>query len=95
MPSPFEAITHGRMVISLEKNILCINGFGKVWIDLGVDNQRQILKAFEKRCQDIYSQQCLSEICDSSRCRMYKGNKLSFSASCYVKFEIHKNYEHI
>ena len=39
--------------LSHVKNILCINGFGKVWIDQGVDNQRQFLNAFEKRCQDI------------------------------------------
>ena len=57
--------------LSHVKNIVCINSFGKVKIDQRVDNQRQFLKAFEKRYQDIYSQQCLSEICDSSRCRIY------------------------
>ena len=68
--------------ISHVKNILYINGFVKVGIDQGVDNQKQFLKAFEKRCQDIYSQPCLSEIYDSSRCRMYTEIKLSFSVSC-------------
>ena len=77
--------------LSHVKNILCINGFGHVWINQGVDNQRQFLNAFEIRCRDIYSQQCLGEIRDSSRCRMYEEIKLSFSASYYVKFNIHKN----
>ena len=67
------------------------NGFGHVWINQGVDNQKQFLNAFEIRCRDIYSQQCLSEIRDSSRCRMYEEIKPSFSASYYVKFNIHKN----
>ena len=77
--------------LSHVKNILCINGFGHVWINQGVDNQKQFLNAFEIRCRDIYSQQCLSEIRDSSRCRMYEEIKPSFSASYYVKFNIHKN----
>ena len=68
-----------------------LNRFGHVWISQGVDNQKQFLNAFETRCRDIYSQQCLSEIRDSSRCRMYKEIKLSFSASYYVKFNIHQN----
>ena len=81
--------------ISHVKNILCINGFGKLGIDQGVHNQRQFLKAFEKRCQDIYSQPCLSEICDSSRCRMYNKMKLTFSALCNIKFKHHNIQEHI
>ena len=54
------------------KNILCINGFGKVRIDQGVTNQNRFLESFEERCHDIYAQQCLSEIHDSNRCTMYK-----------------------
>ena len=77
--------------LSHVKNILCLNGFGHVWINQGVDHQKQFLNAFETRCQDIYSQQYLSEMRDSSRCRMYEEIKLSFSASYYVKFNIHKN----
>ena len=50
--------------LSHVKNILCINGFGHVWINQGVDNQKQFLNTFETRCRDIYSQQCLSEIRD-------------------------------
>ena len=59
---------HGRMVVSREKHLV----FGHVWINQRVDNQKQFLNAFEIRCRDIYSQQCLSEIRDSSRCRMTK-----------------------
>ena len=76
--------------LSHVKNILCSNGFGKVWIDQGVTNQNRFLKLFEERCHDIYAQQCLSEIHDSNRCRMYKEVKLSFSASFYVGLNIHK-----
>ena len=43
-------------------------GFGKVWIYQGDDNQNLFLGALEKRCQDIYTQQCLSEIHDRNRC---------------------------
>ena len=77
------------MAVSCEK-YLCINSFGKVWIDQGVANQNRFLKAFEERCHDIYAQQCLNEIHDSNRCRMYKEVKLSFSASFYVGLNIHK-----
>ena len=59
------------MAVSCE-NILCINGFGKVWIDQEVVNQNRFLKAFEERCHDICAQQCFSEMRDSNRCRMYK-----------------------
>ena len=76
--------------LSHVKNILCINGFGKVWIDQGVTNQNRFLKALEERCHDIYAQQCLSEIHESNRCRMYKEVKLSFSVSFYVGLNIHK-----
>ena len=55
--------------LSHVKNILCINGFGKVRIDQGVSNQNRFLRAFEERCHDIYAHQCLSEIHDSN---MYK-----------------------
>ena len=48
------------------------------------------MQLFEERCHDIYAQQCLSEIHDSNRCRMYKEVKLSFSASFYVGLNIHK-----
>ena len=33
--------------LSHVKNILCINDFGKVWIDKGVTNQNRFLKALE------------------------------------------------
>ena len=78
--------------LSHVKNILCINGFRKVWIDQGVTNQNRFLKAFEEICHDIYAQQCLSETHDSDRCRMYKKVKLSFSASFYVGLNIHKYF---
>ena len=78
--------------LSHVKNILCINGFCKVWIDHhGVNNQIPYLGAFQKRCQDIYTQQCLSKICDGNRCRMYKEIKLSFSAPSYIEFNICKH----
>ena len=76
--------------LSQVKNILYLNGIDHVWINRGVDNQKQFLNAFESRCQDIYSQQCLSEIRDSSRCRMYEKIKVLFSASYSDKFNIHK-----
>ena len=77
--------------LSHVQNILCINGFGKVWTDQGVANQNRLLKAFEERCHDIYAQQCLSEIRDSNRCKIYKKNKLLFSALFYVGLNIHKH----
>ena len=56
------------MAVSCEKNILCINGFGKVWRDQGEDNQNQLFKAFEKRYQDITKQQRFREIRDIQCC---------------------------
>ena len=39
---------HMGELLSHVKNILCINGFGNVWIDQGVDNQREFLKHLRK-----------------------------------------------
>ena len=74
--------------MSHAKNIVRINGFGKVCIDQGVTNQNRFLEAFEERCHDIYAQQCLSEIHGSNGFRMHKEVKFSISVS--FKLNIHK-----
>ena len=72
------------------KNILSMNGFGYVWKDQGVDDEKAFLEMFEQRSKDIFIQNCHSEINNSSRCRMYKEVKLAYESEPYLNCKMNK-----
>ena len=43
---------------------LCINGFGEVWHEQGVGDQKQVFKTLKQRLTDIFMQECFHQIRD-------------------------------
>ena len=82
-------------MVSCEKHFKYVYVYAMVRIDQGVTNQNRFSEAFEERCHNIHAQQCLSEIHNSNRCRMYKEVKLSFSASFYAGLKYSQIFKNI
>ncbi len=66
------------------KQLLCTTGFGYVWEEQAVYNEKLFLKLFEVRCKDMFRQKCLSEIESSNRCRLYANIKCSHEMEPYL-----------
>ena len=70
------------------KDMLCTSGFRFIWEQQAVSNKERFLSCFKTRCQDMYMQQCFSDMNSSSRCRLYRHIKEDFQLEPYLR----KNY---
>ena len=74
--------------ISHIKDLLCCHGFGYIWNDRAVANERAFINLFEQRIKEEFIQKCFTYIQNSDRCRIYKKNKTVFSCESYMCCEI-------
>ena len=70
------------------KDMLCTSGFSFIWEQQAISNKERFLSCFKTRCQDMYMQQCFSDMNSSSRCRLYRYIKENFQLEPYLR----KNY---
>ena len=70
--------------VSHVKHLLESNGFGYVWQNQGVDNERDFLKLFKQRLCDIYIQDWHNEVTMTSDGRLYKHIKQEFCFESYL-----------
>ncbi len=77
--------------LSHVKDILCTSGFGFVWEEQGVTNQKMFLETFEQRCKDMHAQQCLADIEISSKCKFYSSIKLQYGPDMYMDISVSRN----
>ena len=70
--------------VSQVKHLLESNGFGYVWQNQSVDNEREFLKLFKKRLCDIYIQEWYNEVQMTSDSRLYKHIKIDFCYESYM-----------
>ena len=70
------------------KDMLCTSGFRYIWEQQAVSNKERFLSCFKTRCQDMYMQQCFSDMSSGSRCRLYRHIKEDFQLEPYLR----KNY---
>ncbi len=67
------------------KHLLCTTGFGYVWEQQAVYNEKHFLILFEIRCKDMFKQKCLYEIECSNRCRLYANIKCTHDMEPYLQ----------
>ena len=46
----------------LTRDLLCSHGFGNVWRDQSVTNEKLFLANFEQRLKDTFIQNCISDV---------------------------------
>ena len=67
------------------KRMLDNTGFGYIWEQQRVNHSEQFIVKFRIRCQDLYIQECFSQIEKSSRCRLYRNLKEVFEMEWYLQ----------
>ena len=73
------------------KDLLCCHGFGNIWNDQSVMNEKVFLATFEQRLKDEFIQKCFSDIRNSDRCRLYKEIKTVFECESYMNCNIRRD----
>ena len=73
--------------VTLFKQMLFENGFGYIWLEQNVDNEKEFLRIFEQRIKDSYYQEWFSNINSTSDFRLYKKIKQSFNFENYLHME--------
>ena len=77
--------TRGRVNwVSKVKNLLCMNGFGYVWMYGEVGNEKLFLKAFQSKLQDIFCQGWLSDLARSTHFGLYGTFKSCLEREKYI-----------
>ena len=71
------------------KDLLCYHGFGNIWNDQSVINEKVFLANFDQRLKDEFIQKCFSDIRDSDRCRLYK--KMVFGCESNMNCNIRRD----
>ena len=66
------------------KDLLCCHGFGNIWNDQTMKNERVFLATLEQRLKDECIQKCFSDIRDSDRCTLQKNIKNEFGCESYM-----------
>ena len=54
------------------KDLLCSHGFGNIWRDQSVVNEKLFLANFAQRLKDTHIQKCISDMNSSNKCRTYR-----------------------
>ena len=73
------------------KDLLCCHGFGNIWNDQSVMNEKVFLATFEQRLKDEFIQKSFSDIRNSDRCRLYKEIKTVFECESYMNCNIRRD----
>ena len=73
------------------KDLLCCHGFGNIWNDQSVMNEKVFLATFEQRLKDEFIQKCFSDIRNSNRCRLYKEIKTVFECESFMNCNIRRD----
>ena len=73
------------------KDLLCCRGFGNIWSDQSVTNEKVFIATFEQRLKGEFIQKCFSDIRDSDRCRLYKEIKFVFVCESYMNCNIRRD----
>lgn len=55
----------------LVKELLCVNGFGLVWLQQGVGSVKILIRTFRQRLEDSFPHNWHSELENSSRLEVY------------------------
>ena len=66
------------------RKILFENGFGYVWNNQGVLNEKSFLTIFERRLKDVYIQNWYETISNSSKLESYRQYKLSYTPARFL-----------
>ena len=72
------------------KQILFETGYGFVWLNQNVSNEKLFLNQVEERCRDMHMQKCFHDIEISGRCRMYKEIIQSYKMELYLECNIRR-----
>ena len=70
------------------RDLLCSHGFGNVWRDQSVVNEKLFVANFEQRLKDTFIQKCTSEIESSNSSRMYREIKTVYQCENYMDCNI-------
>ena len=73
------------------KDLLCCHGFGNIWNDQSVMNEKVFLATFEQWRKNEFIQKCFSDIWDSDRCRLYEEIKTVFECESYMNCNIRRD----
>jgi hypothetical protein len=73
--------------VSNIRNILCESGFGFVWLQQGVGNDKMFLRLFKERLIDMFIQEWSGTIRDSDRYYSYRSFKTLFEKEKYLLCE--------
>ena len=68
------------------KNMLERNGFGNIWIDQQVRNEKVFIEEFRQRLQDCFTQKWRASLNESTDNRLYKHIKEEFQYEMYLSF---------
>ena len=58
--------------VKYTRDLLCSHGFGNIWRDQSVMNEKLFLAHFEQRLKDTIVQNCCSDVESSNKCRMHR-----------------------
>lgn len=70
--------------VTYVKNLLMRNGFGHIWFDQSVPNEKLFLHQFTLRLKDQYLQLWHSDVGNSSKLSLYANYKLTFEHEIYL-----------
>jgi exonuclease III len=74
------------------KSILSSNGYGVIWLQQSVDNEKLFLSSFENRLKDCFIQHLLFEINEASKCILYKN--IIEGSDFGLQFYLQKNIDY-
>ena len=74
--------------VKYTRDLLCSHGFGNVWRDQSVMNEKLFLANFEQRLKDTFIQNYISDVESSNKCRMYREIKTVYKCENYMDCNI-------
>ena len=74
--------------VKYTRDLLCSHGFGNVWRNQSVMNEKLFLANFEQRLKDTFIQNCISDVESSNKCRMYREIKTVYKCKNYMDCNI-------
>ena len=77
------------------KRMLDKTGFGYLWEQQKVNHSEQFIAKFRIRCQDLYIQECFSQMKKSSRCRLFCNVKEAFEMEWYLSENLTMNLDNV
>ena len=78
--------------VKYTRGLLCSHGFGNVWKDQSVMNEKLFLAKFEQGLKDTFIQNCTSDVKSSNKCRMYREIKTVYKCENYMDCNIRHDF---